>query len=59
MIESPLIGQLAVEWQQRATHSAMQRDIVRFLGARFGPVPPELVARVQAIRDDARRSPSA
>jgi hypothetical protein len=35
------------------TAATSQRDILRFLRARFGPVPAELEAEVKAIRDES------
>jgi hypothetical protein len=46
MIESPLIQELMAQ--------RMHKDILRVLAARFGPVPPEIVAALQAIVDETK-----
>lgn len=46
MIESPLIQELVAE--------ARHRDIVRFLRARFGAVPPDLGAALQSVQDETK-----
>ena len=44
MIESPLLQELLGECRQK--------DIVRVLKARFGPVPQDLSQKLQAIYDE-------
>ncbi len=46
MIESPLIRELVAESKQDA--------ILRFLQARFGPVPEDLAASIRAIPAERR-----
>ena len=44
MIESPLIREIVAEGRQK--------DILRILRTRFGPVPPEVEAEVKSILDE-------
>ena len=46
MIESPLIQELVAETKHK--------DILRFLAARFGPVPQDIVSALQEIQDEQR-----
>ena len=46
MIESPVLQELIAE--------ARQRDILRFLGARFGAVPQEVTAALQLVQNEAK-----
>jgi hypothetical protein len=46
MIESPLIQELLAE--------RMQKDILRFLAARFGPIPQEVATSLQAIQNETK-----
>ena len=50
MIESPLLQ----EFEAKATCRARRKDIVQFLQARYGPVPPELTAALQGVEDEAK-----
>jgi hypothetical protein len=49
-IESPLIDELLAQVTQEAT----QRDVVGVLEARFGAVPPEVVAELRTVRDEQK-----
>jgi hypothetical protein len=46
MIESPIFA----EWWAQATQQAIQE----VLEPRFGPLPPEIAVRLQAVFDNAR-----
>jgi predicted transposase YdaD len=50
MIESPLIDEIV----NKAKCEARRASILDFLAGRFGPVPPEVAAALQAIEDEAR-----
>jgi hypothetical protein len=54
MIESPLLEELKAEWGAEARAEGRARDIVTILEDRFGDVPEEVRAAVQATRDEAR-----
>ena len=46
MIESPLIQELVAEHRHK--------DILRFLAARFGSVPPEIATALEGVQDEAK-----
>jgi hypothetical protein len=50
IIESPLIQELMAQTRQETT----QRDVVGVLEARFGAVPPEVVAELRTVRDEQK-----
>ncbi len=50
MIESPVLQ----EFLQEARVECTRKYILRFLAARFGPVPQEVAAALQRIQDEAR-----
>jgi len=50
LIESPLIQELLHEFFAEKMHAA----ILDVLEVRFGPVPPDVAATVQAIQEDER-----
>jgi len=52
MIESPLIQELLAE----TLTDTKRKDILLLLADRFGSVPPELIAGLQAIQDEVRLS---
>jgi hypothetical protein len=48
MIESPVLDDFA----KYVTQITLQRAILDLLQARFGPVPPEVEARVKAVTEE-------
>ena len=50
MIESPVLQ----EFVQEAVAAARHRDILRFLGARFGAVPQDIAAALRSVQDEAK-----
>ena len=50
MIESPLLREFEAKTEQKT----MRKAILRGIEARFGPIPPEVTAALQAVEDGAK-----
>ncbi len=54
MIESPVLQEFVQEIVQERVAEARHRDILRFLGARFGVVPHDLAAALRSVQDETK-----